>query len=385
MPEGHTQTDVVSVVVSDLHLNAKDRPYTGAALARVLALHPGAELILNGDIFELTMFPGRIPPSEALSVVLAANKAFCDALKAHLARGSSVTFLAGNHDAAVVELEPVLNQALGPVSVEPWFVQRGSVHVEHGHVYDPDNAPLHPLADFDVRAEPLGTALMRRFIAERGAIEFAHAHETTPVQGVRRAFALYGPRAPGLIANYFGTALSLCVEAATTRAGQRRRAVRVGAERLDAWVEQGVLTRMTKEALLAARSEPTHAHFASTFARLYLDAVLSGVVGCSALVRAALVGGGFSPLGLAAASAGYLLLSRPSSRYRQRPVRELRRAAEAVAAACSATTVVFGHTHVEEDSGRYFNLGSFTYCKEGHPFATIGRDNRVTRAYMPRS
>src|SRR5690606_16338269 len=99
------------------------------------------------------------------------------------------------------------------LEVSPWFVRRGSVHVEHGHLYDPDNAPSHPLAPWSIATEPLGIALTRRFLAPNGVFAFAHAHETTPLAGLLRTFRLYGPRAPLIVYRYFATAIRLCLEA----------------------------------------------------------------------------------------------------------------------------------------------------------------------------
>src|SRR5690606_21193980 len=116
--------------------------------------------------------------------------------------------------------------------VSPWFVRRGGVHIEHGHLWDRDNAPLHPLDDWSAATEPLGVALMRRFVARRGALEFAHAHDTTPVAGLARAFALYRFRAPLVIAQYFATAGALCFEAGKRRKLQALKAEASGSVRV---------------------------------------------------------------------------------------------------------------------------------------------------------
>ena len=70
------------------------------------------------------------------------------------------------------------------------------MHVEHGHAYDPDNAPTHPLVVPSVATEPLGVALTRRFLAPNRAFDFAHATEITPFEALARAARVFGTRMP---------------------------------------------------------------------------------------------------------------------------------------------------------------------------------------------
>lgn len=374
-----------AVLLSDLHLNAKSRESTARALQTVLARHPTCHLVLNGDVFELSAFPAHAPLESALACILEAQPEFVSSIQAHLERGAQVTFVAGNHDAGLVQLEAALAATLGTAharpKVVPWFMRLGSVHVEHGHVYDPDNAPLHPLADFRSETEPLGAALMRRFITHAGALEFAHAHDTTPVQGVARAFRIYGARAPGLIARYFATAFALCWEAATRRGHERELAYLEGQPRVSALAVEQALSFERVETLLASMPAPTHAHFTRLFARLYFDAIFVGLAGTAALARFALLG---SPpaLGALALASGYLAAAQPKRRYQGRPCKELRTAAHEVARLTEASQVVFGHTHVEEDDGVYFNLGTFTYSRGPRSYAVLLEDDRVQREYV---
>jgi UDP-2,3-diacylglucosamine pyrophosphatase LpxH len=374
-----------AILLSDLHLNANPRPSTTLALRSVLDLHPSSHLVLNGDVFEFSAFPARDQLESTLSHVLATHPEFVALVRQHLDRGSPVTFVAGNHDAGVVRLADALGATLGTATarpnVVPWFMRLGRVHIEHGHVYDPDNAPLHPLADFRSETEPLGAALMRRFVAHAGALEFAHAHDTTPVQGITRAFRIYGKRAPALIARYFGTAFALCWEAATRRGEEREVAHSEGQPRLSALAIEQALSFEHVETLLASMPAPTHAHFSRLFARLYFDAIFVGLAGAAALTGFALLG---SPpaLGALALASGYLAAAQPGRRYRGRPCRELRAAAHEVARLTDAQRVVFGHTHVEEDDGVYFNLGSFTYSRGPRSYAVLLDDDRVERAHL---
>ena len=83
-----------------------------------------------------------------------------------------------------------------PLTTFPWFIRRAGVHIEHGHFYDPDNAPNHPLSQWDHRTEPLGVALTRRFIAPNGAMMFAGAYQVTPMAGFMQVLSEYRLRAP---------------------------------------------------------------------------------------------------------------------------------------------------------------------------------------------
>lgn len=374
-----------AIVISDLHLNAKSREETSGALERLLARHPDAELILNGDVFELSSFPASDPVEDVLQGILARHPVFVAALCAHLERGSRVTFVAGNHDAALTQLSDALARAIRhgerAATVVPWFLRRGNVHIEHGHVYDPDNAPLHPLADFQWELEPLGAALMRRFIVRSGAVDFAHAHDTTPVQGILRAFRLYGSRAPVMIASYFREAFGLCWEASHGRAAARERAFSVGQARIAQQADEQALSSERVRALWSVLPPPTHAHFWPLFRRLYFDTVFAGLAGSTALVRVALGATPASVLALAA-TAGYLWLESPRGRYPGRPVRELSTAAREVARITGATRVVFGHTHVEQDDGPYVNTGSFTYPRGERRYGVVLDDSRAEVATL---
>jgi UDP-2,3-diacylglucosamine pyrophosphatase LpxH len=371
-----------AVLLSDLHLNAQPRSAVLRDLATVLQRHPHSHLVLNGDVFELSAFPAAEPLDSTLARILESNPEFATAIREHLSRGAKVTFVAGNHDAAVVGLGEALAARLGTATarpqVAPWFLRLGRVHVEHGHVYDPDNAPLHPLADFRSESEPLGAALMRRFITHAGALEFAHAHDTTPVQGISRAFRIYGRRAPGLIARYFGTAFALCWEAATRRPHEFALARVEGEARVSAFARNHALPFDHVESLLTTLATPTHAAFWRLFARLYFDAIFAGLAGSAALGRFLLLG---SPpaLGALALASGYLAAANPKRRYQGRPCRELQLAAKEVQRITDASCVVFGHTHVVEDSSSYVNLGSFTYARGARSYGVVVDGHRVER------
>src|SRR5690606_30713124 len=116
------------------------------------------------------------------------------ALSAHLARGDAIRILAGNHDAALARprVRAALLAALeltaeAPLEIVPWFLRRGAVHVEHGHLFDPDNAPAHPLVVPAGLTEPLGVAITRRLLRPHRALAFVHEHDTTPLRAMLAA------------------------------------------------------------------------------------------------------------------------------------------------------------------------------------------------------
>src|SRR5512136_1319281 len=186
------------LVASDLHLAPGACPRLLSDLEDLIRSHAGHEIILNCDTFSLSSDPRPTDPLGAAEAVLRGEAGLGSALRTHLGRGDPVTLVAGNHDAALSapDARARLVRALGsddsvPLWVAPWLVRRGDVWLEHGHLYDPDNAPLHPLAPWRLEHEPLGVALTRRLVARLGADEFAHAHEATPVAAFVRSLRSY--------------------------------------------------------------------------------------------------------------------------------------------------------------------------------------------------
>lgn len=378
------------VVVSDTHFSHGGKGDTGRMLARLVAQYPGCELVLNGDIFNLSLDDAARDPIESSLAMLAPESELRSALRTHLTAGGRLTVLPGNHDAGLAH--PETRDALlawlelgknAPIEVRPWFLRRGGVHVEHGHAYDPDNAPTHPLVVPRPGSEPLGVALTRRFVAPNNAYDFAHATEITPVAALQRAFRAFGARTPLLLTRYFATAGNFCREAGwrPELAEEQRHgdALVAGAAR-DAGVDPEGL-----QALLRDRVRPTHESFERAFFRLYFDRV-TGVLSIVSGVSLGLFASSLPGFGLAALGALYLRESRRRSgnRYAGAPVRRLREASEQVLAHTGANLVVFGHTHVPEKAPGYLNPGSFTYrAGAGRPYAFVdvsgsGSERRVT-------
>jgi predicted phosphodiesterase len=359
------------IIVSDVHLSHTGSGPSADALASLLRRYPGHEVVLAGDVFGLSNDPPQRDPVESVQSLIRGYDGLRGALRAHLASGARLTLLAGNHDAALsnVGMRSAFLAAIelaeaSPLSIKPWFIRRGRVHVEHGHVWDPDNAPAHPLANWSAATEPLGISLTRRFVARRKVWQFAHAHETTVMEGFRRAFQLFGARAPLLVLQYFAASTRICAETLFDRGLSAERA-RGRSAIPDVSTEAGV-TEDAVRGLLEAMPEPTHTEFQRTFFRLYNDRVLA-LVGVGSGAACALSGA--LPLGAALALTGgaYLALNvkRSGARYRDQPVRLLRDGAETVRGFTGAELVVFGHTHVPVTEAGYANAGSFGYPASG--------------------
>jgi predicted phosphodiesterase len=371
-------------LLSDVHLETAPQPEREAAVRSALEAHSGVDVVFLGDLFEFATAPKD--GDAALTALLGANATFCDAVRAHAATGASIHWVAGNHDGAIAGLEASARRLLGiNITVWPWFMRVGAVHLEHGHLFDRDNAPLHPLATWDARDEPLGVVLMRKIVVELGARQWAHAHQTTPAQALRQAASWFGWALPARFAQGIGALACVSLDAVAGRWGRVRRAEAEGAALLDAYAARHRVSPDALGHLLSRRARPTHAHFWLVFRRLYLDwvfalaaAIFGGGVG--------LATGGVWPWAATLMGGGYALregLMRRESRYPP-PLDALREGALRIAAATRAVRVVFGHTHVEEDCGSYTNLGSFGYRgQRGRAYGLVTEDGDFTRCYLP--
>lgn len=368
-----------ALVLSDLHLGEAHGIGAAGTLVDLLMKHPDADLILAGDTFDLTLTPPERNHGDQVRRILTTHASLGAALREHRARGKSVTFIPGNHDAALKEeaastaLKALLGaEGEGAIAVRDWFTRFGRAHIEHGHLYDVDNAFVHPLAPFRREAEPLGTALMREFVRPTGTLLFAHAHETTPVKGLGRVLRQFGLRAPSIVLLYFQVALSLCV-----------RAAREGGELTDRTHGEGALIELAQE-LNLPRSElaelarlarpPTHRSLSQTWSRLYLDQVSAGAL---ALLALALVGSGAV---VAGASAGAVSASAIAWRrlrsidYHERMTEAARESARRIRALLGVDLVVLGHTHSPVAEPGYVNLGSFGLARSARPYLMLLED-----------
>jgi UDP-2,3-diacylglucosamine pyrophosphatase LpxH len=390
------------LILSDVHLSRAYGKQSGEKLAKLLQGHADCELVLAGDIFDLSLDAADVAIDGSLDAALAPHQDFLSAVSVHVQKGNKLTFVPGNHDATMsADGGASLRRHLKPqtdelVEVSPWFVRRGDVHIEHGHLYDPDCATNHPLANPNPRSEGLGTALMRRFISPNDALAFAHANNTTPMQGLLDAFSQWGARAPLVITNYFRTAVTLCLETGLHRERIRRELIQ-GDSRVAMHAKRQGLDPKILQAILVFAPEPTHQSFRATFERLYFDRITAGLclsVGAGMLLSAGLgqhlplleliddkgsltLGGAL----LASLGGGYLYTNvrKQKSRYGGAVIGQLEEAARAVGALTKSRLVVFGHTHVEVDKPGYVNLGSFGYGRPDKPYLLVDTRGRHER------
>ena len=366
------------VVVSDTHLGPESPLSVGRDLATLINANAGAEIVLSGDVFDLSFAPRHERSAEFLATLLDRVPELGTAVHRHVSSGAPITVLPGNHDAALGErpVADVFRGRLGlaadaPVNVCPWFVRRGDVHVEHGHVYDPDNAPVHPLAAWSGRTEPLGIALTRRFVAATGASDFSHAQDATPVSALARAFRLYRTRAPGMIAQYFRTAIELCVESGPAVAPHAERERSLGEERIGPFAGEVGVAPDTVAALIGRVPPPTHLRRQDVILRLYFDRVFATLL--FAASAAAIPRRPMASL-VALASLAYLAGStlRGKDRYGHLPSLRLSEGAARIRELTGARIVVLGHTHHSLVEDGYLNTGSFAFPRQaGRPYVTV--------------
>ncbi len=360
------------LVLSDLHLKHSGERIEGA-FERVVDRHPGHELILAGDVLDLSDDPAEVSHVASVLHHLEQHPRFTRALRGHLLNGQPVTWIPGNHDAglgatgvrtAILEKLELSDDAL--LTMAPWFVRRGGVHIEHGHLYDPDNAPAHPLAVWDPGTEPVGVALTRQFLSRRGAWIYSHAYETTPARAVTTAFLAYGRRAPVMICQYFDVAIRLCLRARQIRPilDQQRAS---GHDALPRHAQSTGLSQEPLLALLGTRTQPTHESTRGVFTRLYFDRVFAALA--VAAGSGSLLAGSAAGIPLVAAGALYLAgsIARSPHRIGESPADRMREGARRIRELTGASLVILGHTHEEDVQGGYVNLGSFAFSDRAAP------------------
>ncbi len=355
-----------AIILSDLHLGPTCPPDTAVAAARVIRRHPGHEVILLGDTFDLSIDPPKLDPALSVSRHLAANPEFKDALRERLVQGTPVTLFAGNHDAQLAAPH-VRNRMLDCLGLNErahlacgtWCLNWEGLHLEHGHMYDPDNAQTHPLVAPHFDTEPLGIKMMRNVLAPSNALFFAHAHELTPLRGLTQAFVQMGPRAPRLVTRYYLEALKVFARAKSSSFFEEES---LGASRLLDCALASNLDIEHLRQLLTKRASPRHHRKKDAFFRLYLDRSIATAIWWSSSVLGAVTSipafWGMTGVSLAFLGAS---LARGKNRYSGSLTNRLRNAALNVRTLVDARAVVFGHTHVEETVPGYVNNGSFGF------------------------
>ncbi|MEZ4309155.1 MAG: hypothetical protein R3F14_14055 [Polyangiaceae bacterium] len=341
--------------------------------------------MLAGDLFDLPSEMPNVARDRALASALDAQPHVRAAFAEHVDRGGELRLISGNHDAEVgaPDFRDALARAFGISSsrarlrTTPWFFREGGVHIEHGHLYDPDNAPAHPLI---LGARSLGTHFVEELIAPTGAHRYLNANDQTPpaarlrLRLVRRPRPLRGLPLLPRRAHRDGRERPVLPRARRARARQAARA------------------RLRRRARRAARGDrrpvaraaiPTMASFQHTFARVHFDRVLAtlsilGGVGCALA--------GSKRAAALAVTAGAALMSaswaRGHDRYAGTVNDRLREGAAAVRSVTGARLVLFGHTHREALEPGYANTGSFAFHRDapGRPFLEIEDAHTSPRA-----
>jgi UDP-2,3-diacylglucosamine pyrophosphatase LpxH len=383
-----------ALVLGDLHLRSGGDPRAARALLGLLEREPDASVVFAGDCLDLAA--ETCDEGAAVAHTLSVEPRLAQAIAERAARGVRTVFVAGNHDAAIAHdaATRALHDLLGlapedrrHVRTEPWFVQLagGAVHVEHGHVYDPDGAPAHPLAP--IARDDVGISILRRFIVPVDAHELVAHNAEAPLPLLMRVIRKYGARAPYVIYLYIHSAFATWLSSGDRYPLGVDRAE--GARRIEAYAREAGVDRETLDLLLDAHATPTRAHASETFLRLYLDRVLATTAvlgGASMGVAGAALGvTSLSIAGLPIAAVGALslaasLLTTGINRYGGRVERTLAEGAARAAEITGAKTVILGHAHVDASGPRYRNTASFAFLP-GHPYLRVEDDGTVERGF----
>lgn len=352
-----------TLVVADLHLTRQTPRHVAVDLASLFAAHPGARVYVAGDLFDRS---AEAAPTPSVGEVLGAHPSLARALGEHLEQGGELRLAAGNHDADVGRegFADTLASALrlGPaarsrLSTTPWFFRDGPLHVEHGHVFDPDNAPGHPLVH---GAPSLGVRFVHDFIAPTGAYAYLNRNDKLPLELFTEAFTRYGARGPYVVATFFRASFAALANAGPFYDLDAERAS--GDALLDAFAFGADVPADALRGVLSAQEAPTLARLRDTFARLYLDRVTFTTALLASLGLAA-TGRRRTALALAAVGMGCMVASWATqhNRYAGRVVTRLARGAELVGGATGASLVVLGHAHSPEVRDGYANPGTFSF------------------------
>ncbi|AUX21066.1 hypothetical protein SOCEGT47_015440 [Sorangium cellulosum] len=377
-----------TIVLADLHLVRQTPRSVTADLAALVAAHPGARIVVAGDLFDLSSESPWMPRPRALREALSAHPIARAALAEHLDRGGELWLSGGNHDAEVgaPDFPVALTEALGltgaaraRIRTTPWFFRDGAIHIEHGHLYDPDNAPAHPLV---VGERSLGVHFVEEFIAPTGAHRYLQANDQTPLRLFLSAFTWYGPRAPYVIYRYFHAAIGAMLKSGPLY--RARGEATAGAAIVERFTHELGVPRAMVDALLGLAATPTLESAARTFTRLYFDRVIATLSMGAGL---AALGLGAREPGAAALGLGALLMGASwasgHNRYAGTVSERLAESAGHVARTTGAKLVVFGHTHREALGDGYANTGSFSFPRaatSGRPYVEIEGSPEAPRA-----
>jgi UDP-2,3-diacylglucosamine pyrophosphatase LpxH len=376
-----------TVVLGDLHLTRFSPDALADDVANLLDEHRGARVIVAGDFFDLVTDAPHQERRETVRAVLGAHPQVRRALGEFLEHDGDLLFCGGNHDADLGrdDVRPALLDAIAPpanrrdqLRSTPWFFREGGLHIEHGHFYDPDNTPAHPL----VVGEPsLGVHFSAEFMSPTGAHRYLSHNDGKPLELFLSAFRWYGMRAPYVVATYFRAAFGALAKAGPFYRAHGEREVG-DAKQARFAIDAGVPAAMVDQ-LMSIGAPSTLESWSATFARLYLDRAMASIFGGAGLGAFLLgyrrSGGAAAMLGATALAASWM---RKDDRYSGAVVDHLSHAATRIADTTDAKLVIFGHTHREALEDRYANTGSFAFPRDapGRPFLEIEQGANGPRA-----
>jgi len=368
------------VALGDVHLTRTTPRTVSDDLARLVEMHSDARVVIAGDLFDLSADSPKLPMDRAIDEVLTIHASAKAALGRHLERGGEVWLVSGNHDAALgfgdfrSALEKSLDlsqEARKRLRTTPWFFREGNLHIEHGHLFDPDNAPTHPLV---LGEASLGVHFVEQFIAPTGAYRYLNMNDETPLKLFLSAFSFYGPRAPYVIYRYFHAAIHAVIRSGPAFRKRSRKEEPLGEEELARFTEALGISPDMARSLLDLGARPTLESVSRTFSRLYFDRVLSTIAMTAGLSAVAL---GHKRAGKTVFSLGALAMAsswaRGHNRYQGTTAEQLADGAQKIVDATKARLVIFGHTHREALGDNYANTASFAFPRgaPGRPFLEI--------------
>lgn len=383
------------VALGDVHLTRSTPRNVSDDLARLFESHPGARIVIAGDLFDLSADLPKQPIHHAIDEVFAIHSGAKAALCRHLIHGGELWLVSGNHDAALGfgEFRSALENALdlpgearSRLRTTPWFFREGHLHIEHGHLFDPDNAPTHPLV---LGEASLGVHFVEQFIAPTGAYRYLNMNDETPLKLFLSAFSFYGPRAPHVVYRYFHAAILAIVRSGPGFKKRSKDQEPLAEEEFARFTETLGISPDLARTVLGLGARPTLESISRTFSRLYFDRVLSTIAMTAGLSAVAL---GKKRAGSAVFSLGALAMasswSRGHNRYGGTTAEQLAGGAQRIVDATEARLVIFGHTHREALGENYANTASFAFPRgaPGRPFLEIDADPekpKATRRYWP--
>jgi len=378
------------VALGDVHLTRATPRAVSDDLARLVENHPGAQIVIAGDLFDLSADLPKQPLDRAIEEVFATHTQAKVALGRHILQGGELWLVSGNHDAALgfSDFRDALEKALDlPIEARtrlrttPWFFRQNFLHIEHGHRFDPDNAPTHPLV---LGEASLGVHFVEQFIAPTGAYRYLNMNDETPLKLFLSAFSFYGPRAPYVIYRYFHAAIHAILRSGPGFRQRSKEEEPLGDVELDRFAEALGISPDMARTLLDLGVRPTLASLSRTFSRLYFDRVLSTMA----------IGAGLSAVALGKGRAGKTVFSlgalamasswsRGHNRYQGSTEEQLADGAKKIVEATNARLVIFGHTHREALGENYANTASFAFPRgaPGRPFLEIDANSEYPKAF----